>query len=124
MYWQADIYTHNKATMTPETPTYTPAEKDALQGLQGQELARQQIEIANQQANTVRDIRTNIHNILQDTEQTADAEAIAVLQEHEDAVEDMTDGYDAVQIEDFSGGKLGDNIVGTTCRPDRRGAAP
>lgn len=98
--------------MAIETPTYTPAEQEELQGLQGKERARLQIELANEKADTIGDIRHGIDQVLQQTKDEGDEEAVEVLEEHDKAVDDITAGYDNVQIEDFSGGQLGENTVG------------
>lgn len=99
--------------MAIESPTYSPAEQAALQGLEGQDLARRQIELANEQADTIGDIRHGIDQALQAAEDAGDEQATEALKQHDQTVDGITEGYDDVQIEDFADGQLGENRVGT-----------
>lgn len=98
--------------MAIESPTYTPAEQGE-EGLEGEKLVRQQLENVSQQASTVADIRNGFNNALYKVIEDEDEEAAILIRRHKQEIDDVTNGYDKVRVENFSGGKLGENEVGT-----------
>ena len=95
-------------------------ERQKLQGLEGTDRAQAEIEIANRNATKVADIRCGIQDALEHAQADGDDVAAGAIESHQGAIEEVTSGYDAVEVKDFGGGKLGDNHVGThSSRVDR-----